>query len=448
MLVEVLVSAVLLIALALATLKLIDGSQNMSAQDRSKSVAAALAQSSLDEMRQARFTSVTASPTAMDVTRTVASDGRNYSVNAKAVWTSAQGESTSCTTSTGGNAGQYLRLTSTVTWPGMTGAPITADTVLAPRGGEVTVSNGAFLFKFQNVAGTPLQGVSVTLSGQTLVSSTAGCVLFTNIAPGTYTTQYSKYGYVATNSQTIGTYDAVVTKGNTSGKTLSLDLPATITPITFKTDAATPVAASWRSATVIANMGTDYLNVLPQRATTSDSASVDNTAQLFPFSAGYQVYAGRCDGQNPLVYNSGFSASGVFTASAPTPGPGGSVSTATAFLRRITVNVSNVPASARLMLTVKPLTTGPMANCTAVVASETSTSTAAQGLTSGTLAVSDDIPYGLYSLCVSDTSNATRLPVLSASYNNTPTGTTGTYAPTTTVAPGDYRSLSSRNPAC
>ncbi|MCW2993493.1 MAG: hypothetical protein JWQ18_988 [Conexibacter sp.] len=442
LLIEVMVSAVLVIVLALGTLKVIDGSQNLSSQQRSKGVASNLAHAALDRVRQSKFT------TASNFTTTatpVGLDGRTYTVTTTGQWTSSVGSFSSCTTSASGNAGQYVRLTSTVTWPGMGSiAPVTAETLLAPRPGEVSNSTGSFVFTVQTAGGLPVSGATVTMNGSSLVTSTAGCVAFLAVPPGTYTATYAKAGgYVATTGLGTGSYQAVVTKGNASSKTVLLDVAAKITPVTFVRDDAT-TGPLWTSYSVSSNLGVDYVG---SSSVGTPATSITNTSTtLFPFSSGYQVYSGNCVGNNPLFYKSTFTT--TFPASAVLPGPGATVA-ATAYMRKLSIKIANVTKNAALGFNVYAnKATSLMASCTESAGRTAVTNTGVNATAANTtvtitntttkaadVTFTDDLPYGVYSYCI-DFSGSYYLfknstsPV--APYNNTPAG--GTPAPTAAVS--------------
>jgi Tfp pilus assembly protein PilV len=427
MMIEIMVSAVLLIVLALATLKLIDGSQHVSADLRAKSVAASLAENDLDRMRQMTFASAANFRTA-SVQRGV--DNRNYTVVSTGVWTSDEGTFTSCTTSTQGNPGQYLRVTSAVSWSGMTVAPVTATSLLAPRAGEGDATNGAYVMKVQNVAGSPVTNATVTMNGRSLVTGAAGCAVFTGLPPGTYNTAYSAPGMITPTGVAAGSYSAVVTKGNTSSKVVLLDRPVTITPVDLRreSDTATPYP-TWNFWSV--RSGTDYTAKIGP--TSSAQAQFTSSPQLFPFAAGYQVWAGDCSGENPAAYNTAFGT--TFPRSGVSPAPGGSAA-ATVYLRTAQVKLINIPARATVRVYFKPDTTvAAMSDCTNVVAPTSPTYTNAS--TTATVAsqtLSVDLPYGSWSYCVERVVGTTGRSAYrntdSLDYKNMPAG--GTPAPTTT----------------
>jgi Tfp pilus assembly protein PilV len=422
MLVEVIVSAVLLLILALGTLSLVDGSQNASAQQRSKGIASNLAHQALDRVRQSKFTTATNFTT---TATPVPVDGRSYVVTTTGVWSSAIGSTTTCTTSTSGNPGQYLKVSASVTWTAMGKvAPVTADTLITPRPGEVSTTTGTYMITVLTAAGLPLAGASVTMNSTTLTTSAAGCVAFTGLAPGTYTTSYSKTGgYVATTGAGTGYYDAVVTKGNASSKTVQLDLAAKISPINFKREDNTTPLPTWGSYSFSSNQGADFLK--PYYGATG--TSLTSSATLFPFIGGYQVYAGDCVGNNPTFYNSTFATS--FPASAVAPGPG--VTTAvSAYMRKVSAKVTSVAKNTSVWVDFKPYTTDSlMSACSETggrIQVTNSSTTAAADLTvcvdNGTLSTSHNFTSGTI-------------------VYNTPAGSKTGYSPTTTTTSVPYTSV-------
>jgi Tfp pilus assembly protein PilV len=422
MMIEVIVSAVLLIVLSLATLKLIDGSTNVSAQQRSKAIAANLAENDLDRMRQMKFASSSNFST-RSFPRGV--DNRTYTVVSTGTWTSDEGTFASCTTSTVGNPGQYIRVTSTVTWSGMTVAPVTAATLITPRPGETSITTGAFMVKIQSAAGLPVANATISMGGRSLITGAAGCALFTGLAPGTYPVTYSAPGMITPDQATPspGSYSAVVTKGNTSSKVVLLDVPAKVTPITFKREDGT--ASAWTSYSM--RSGTDYAN----KWTFPSAGSYASTAQVFPFLAGYQVWAGDCAGNNPSTYNGSFFTNFPQAAVAT---PAGSAPAATAYLRTATLTVKNVPKSSVVNVYFKADTPGTaaMLNC---AAGRTTAATFTNGSTAVAASqnLSIDLPYGTYDWCVDASKPALGNYKNTAAnvYSNTPTG--GAPAPTTSL---------------
>ena len=112
----------------LATLSVIDKSQSTSSNNRSRDVAAQLAQTEQDVIRQMPISALAAGYNPGAVTKPVG--GINYTVDSSAEWVQDSGGTVTCST-TGRVA--YLRTTSSVTWPGMGSIkPVTADAIVDP----------------------------------------------------------------------------------------------------------------------------------------------------------------------------------------------------------------------------------------------------------------------------------------------------------------------------
>ncbi|HET6508605.1 MAG TPA: hypothetical protein VFG42_17565 [Baekduia sp.] len=417
-LIEVMVSAVLLITIALATMKLIDSSQQGSARLRSKGVATALAAADLNRLRQTKFSTSTTFPTQ---TRTTLVDGVQYTIVSKGTWTSSAGILNTCTTSSG-TPGQYLRFDSTVTWPNMGNVrPVTAETLMVPRPGEVAITTGGFTMQVVNMAGNPVSGVAVTIAGQTLVTSAAGCVNFTTISPGTYTATYSKGSYVDATGAATGTYaNAVITKGNTASKTVLYDVPATITPVKYYLQ-NTSGSDSTTSTTWSGSYG-----LSPAQASAIMGAT--STTKLFPWSGGYQVFAGGCVGNNPVTYTAEFA--NAFPASAVAPGPGGQLG-ASAYLRTATLKVTSVPAKQAVNVRMLPNVAFSAGMATGCDASTRTSQTAPSTPTTSDLTYTWNLPYGVYSYCVDNGTNR-YVGRTDTHFNNTPP--LGVPTPTATLS--------------
>jgi Tfp pilus assembly protein PilV len=416
-LVEVMVSAVLLVALALATLKLIDSSATASSTQRARSIASSLAHQDLNRMRQMTI----ASAAGLAQTKTVPLNGINYTIESSAQWASDSGGVVTC--SSGSTGAQYLRTSSKVSWVGMgTAKPIVAESIVTPRVAEMDSTLGALTVLVKNATGSPVPGVTVTLSSLSSVTDSSGCALVPRVPAGTYDVSYYKTGYVATNNATTGIEKNVsIVAGQTSLVQVSYDMPTTI-PVALKTDVAPNPASSWYSVSFV---GGGKPPVVKSGAMASSNAA----GGLFPFASGYTVYAGSCIGNDPSVYLSTFST--AFPASAVASFPGGTTATATAYTRAFSVAIGGAVANKPVHLTVKPFTaSGPMSRpagetpCT-----ESLNLTPGNTSAGGARTVPLELPYGRYAICA-DVSSKTRSI---ATYNNTPAGTTA-YPPDVTAA--------------
>ncbi|HEU4975885.1 MAG TPA: hypothetical protein VFT50_12400 [Baekduia sp.] len=174
--VEVMVSAVLLVVMALATFSLIDHAGEASGQNRARAVASNLAHTELDRLRQLSFD---AARTYHAVSAPKVVGGIRYTVASTAAWTADEGHALTCTASDGSGGAQYLRISSSVTWSAMGSAePVVAESILTPRARDLDPSAGSLAFKVEDSLGQPVPGVTVRAGGESLVTDEAGCVVF------------------------------------------------------------------------------------------------------------------------------------------------------------------------------------------------------------------------------------------------------------------------------
>jgi Tfp pilus assembly protein PilE len=426
--VEVIVSAVLLLILAMATLSVIDGSHKASAQTRSAGVASSLAHADLDRLRQTAFSSTVG----LSQTTTKTVDGQAYTVASQAVWTSDNGGNLTCTRSDGSGGAQYLRISSTVSWTNMgSRSPVTAESLFVPRTKDLNAAAGSLVFKVQNSQGLPLPGVTVTAQGQSLVTDSAGCVIFAQLTAGPTPVQYSKTGgYVDMSNNPVGTYNGTITAGVASVATVSYEVGAKVGPVAIANQAG-GATNGWTSYSI--KSGVTYLKTFPSSpaswSATGMPTSFTGVTGLYPLSAGYSVYASvdagagnTCTGNDPAGWDPSFTKPGATVV----PAPGGSAA-ATAYLKTITVSVANAGSAKPVSLWVKPATTVTQMNMcgTTAIGAVNATSSA-----TGTATLTAELPYGVYKLCVD---NGSKYVLPASFYNNTPDNTTGTYAPTTTA---------------
>jgi Tfp pilus assembly protein PilV len=399
-LIEVMVSAVVVIVLALATLSLLDRSNQVAATSRDRAVAANLAHGALNTMRSLKFSTLSnyAPPAA-----TQQVGGVNYTITSKAEWTTDNNAPLNCGST--GAASPYLRITSTVTWPNMGNVPpITASSLVSPRASDVEDGAGSLVVVVKNAASVGVPGVAVTAGGQSATTDAQGCVIFHFLAAGAVDVSWFKSGYVAPDGNTTGTMKGVsITNGKISTITPSYDVPAKInTQFAEDLGGSTP-ATSWYASTI--STGGTFLATLPTLAG-ADAATLYNSgrvsgfqhANVYPVTAGYGAYAGTCSGNDPTAYVSDWATQRP--AASVKPAPGGTA-TATAYLERGTFSVTGkAGTSGRLVL--KPYTN---ASLSQMVACTKDTDEIVLPLTfggsSGTTTTTQtfDLPYGVWQMC-------------------------------------------------
>lgn len=184
MLVEVLISAMIVALMAVATVTGFTALNKAGAEERHRNEAAVLAAESQESMRSDPVTTLLSFKEEGGNTYTAKVAGTKYTIVQKASFGNGS-EATGCsaTESTKGQ-GTYVRISSTVTWTRMVVKPVAEASIITPPTGsalDVEASNGQ----------TPTAGVPVIIkyvpSGGTTSSSlegttsSSGCVLFAGI---------------------------------------------------------------------------------------------------------------------------------------------------------------------------------------------------------------------------------------------------------------------------
>ncbi|WP_027008255.1 hypothetical protein [Conexibacter woesei] len=317
------VSAVLVVVLATATLNVIDRSSNTSAQTRMRATATGLAQEDQDGMRVMSVAQLDQ----RDRTYTKTINDINFSVHSTAEWVRDAGVAR-CDSST--DRVEYLKTTSYVTWPGHTTNPVTLESYVSP--GVEALATGALMVKLHTDPGAGVSGVSVRLSnGQSAVTDNTGCALFTGLAAGTLGVSWdgTSGDYVDRNGIQTPSENVVIGAGQTAQVDRLWDRAGRATirwvdengQAVVPTTAGTPTAPSGGiGAGVVNSLITKPTDptLLQTRMFDNQTASVaPNTpldpyilpittagtptkvSELFPYTQAYTIYAGGCKGNAP-----------------------------------------------------------------------------------------------------------------------------------------------------
>lgn len=297
-LIEAMVAAVLLAAIALGTLAGIDGGSAVSALNRSRSVAAGLAEADQERMR-----SLTPDQLSNLRGQTTKQVGQiSYTIASRADWVSDSSGTLSCTNDS--SRADYLTITSTVTWPGM-GAlkPVVQRSLYAAPPGSLGASSGSAAIQVTDRAGAPLSGVGATMVGsQAFTDATGdnGCAVFGNVPAGSYQLTLTAAGYVDPSGSSPLTQSIAVVADQTRLFSFTMDVPAQV-DVSFDTR----VGATWVPARTDAVAVTSAGLPAPgsRRFVSAGGAEVTTVSatSLFPFTAGYAVYAGSCASADPRL---------------------------------------------------------------------------------------------------------------------------------------------------
>jgi hypothetical protein len=426
------VSAVLLLALALATLPVIEQGAQRSGADRSRSVAANLAKSDQDRMRLLPLGKLVN----LRAVQTKIVDGTSYNVQSRADLTRDGSGLVACS-STDSSRSEYFKIQTTVTWPKMQNiAPVVMESIVSPGIAGLDPTKGTLTVKILNEAGIGVQGINVAAAGLGDTTDQGGCAVFGQLTQGAVTANFSAGGYVDQNGNGTGTVSGTVVGGATSSLSANYDKAASIA-VTIRDTLAAGNLAVWP---VIEVKNAARIRQTP--ATLGAAATNWNATGLYPFSGGYLVYAGNCDGNNPATYDAAFYSTN--TESQAKPAPGGAAA-ATVRLRQVALTIKKT-GNGTVNWTVRPDSTkAAMVNtdkCGVDVTPKTGTAAGAVPAASGTAtyATAFNLPWGQYIVCADNNLTGTSAKHTDFTLNVTPNTAAANPQPTGgSVVAGEQR---------
>lgn len=337
--IEVLVSALIVISISLGLFAAIDAAGRTADTNKARSAASNLATSDQERLRGLPITDLPA----RNEVRTVSIDNKDYTVRSQGEFVVGTGAgSSSCASSE--NAPRHLKITSTVTWNKMTVNPVKQDSLRAIPNRSIS-GLGSMAVDIKDRTGDGLPGVPVTATGPRTLTGTTnaqGCVIFGFVPAGTYNVSFSRAGYVlaeSPNNQTA-TKDVVVAADAIASAAFQYD-EAGASSVAYKVNptfgsSAGTLQDSQETGYSIANalMGSDNIKSFGHAAgTTSGSSPLVN----FPFTTGYEAWAGRCESNKP----DGLGASSVASMVIPRGGPPNPVTQVREFRLRVKLRRRN-----------------------------------------------------------------------------------------------------------
>jgi len=409
-LMEVIVSAAVLVIVVLGVLAGLDAATSTAGANKARTVAATLAEKDQERLRGMRVPDIDK----MNLQPYDVKVGPvTYHVESKAVWVvDASGQELGCTLNK--DQASYMRITSTVTSP-ITGnkvKPVVISSIVAPQVGAS--SSGSLAVQVKGASGQPIPGVSVAAVGPKSVdpetTNDLGCAVFGELTAGTYGVTLSKPGFVDKEGQTSPSNDASVTVGTTSTIEFAYDAAAGVTlnvkdkPADTAEPAKSIVAANGELGGGLRTFGPNPASIVsgvtdtfPSTGATAASGTTFTLTNLFPFVNGYTFYSGGCTGNDPSkaipTYFTTYPA-GKVTLAAGTIGAAIDIAEPSVAItvKRSGTAVSGVPVWAY------PVSTPGCENMRIFLGNSR---------TDGTIQY-DGLPFGNYTLCAYQVSNARR----------------------------------------
>lgn len=399
-LVEVMVSAVVVVLVATATVSSIANSQKTSARTLSRGVVANLAEADQERMRAMRATDLAG----YAATQTVQQGNVTYTVDSSTRFIQTAGNTDVSCTSTGAQS-RHLELTSTVRPASIADAdPLTVKSLYALPVAQYSPTSGTLAVQINAADGvTGQQGVVVTISGpesRTASTNEDGCAVFQFLTPGAYNITANQTGYVHKGLEQRYDWSGTVSPGNVNQATpLEYDRAGRV-DFRFDTGYATTTTQhAMVSRGVTVSQGGILSTTAKPETGFRTYPGTSSATSLFPFTGPYTAYAGICTANDPSRYQADYFEArpgyGKFTL-----GPGQLLSGSTAPVLREPDIVTRIEyrlassgtgsgylTAAGMKAWVKPTDAG----CGATYPQTTTTAT-------GEI-VAEEYPFGTYSIC-------------------------------------------------
>lgn len=291
-LIEVIVSAVLVVIMASGTLVAIQATQRTSTEERHRATGHGIAQEDQARMRAFRISSLAN----YNETRTVNADDGTYTVKSRADFVTDSTGTASCQQSTA--SADYIRISSTVTWPSIgSRPPVLIQSIVAPPNGAIAANRGALAIAVKGGADQAMPNISLSGTGAGSFSGSTsenGCVIFGNLPAGNYTLTTNAPGFVNKDGQPPAAVSTSVVALSTNTLALQYDEPGGI-DVSFTTLKDGQLVQSSAESVLVFNTGMTAAKVF----STSGPTETLSAEPLFPFSSPDTVYAGGCQANNP-----------------------------------------------------------------------------------------------------------------------------------------------------
>jgi Tfp pilus assembly protein PilV len=333
--VEVLVSAIILLAVSVGVFTAMSATTQATATERHRAKANLFAEQELERTRSLRIADLAT----LDSTRRVLEDGTElasgtpcpttgqtcYTITSKTQFLTETATTSTCTA--GSNSRDYLQLTATVSWSDMGPLrPVTAATLVSPPSGSLVPNSGSLLVTVTDSQDNGIPGVSLSGSGAGSFSGTTGstgCVLWRNLPAGTYTMIASgaATGMVdPVNGAPPAPQTVSIVDQGTNTVPLQYDRPGALT-VSFKTlnYLGTLVDSTGDGISVKAPLMNQW-----KTFTGPNSPTMTTTQTLFPFASPttYSAYAGTCASNYPDPSNNGSNPLAFANVTVPVAGTG------------------------------------------------------------------------------------------------------------------------------
>lgn len=397
-LLEVLISAVIVALIVIATFTGFDVTQRATADERAHAQADVLAQQDEDRLRSMQINQISG----LNETRPITYNGTVYTVTSTGEFLADSTESPSCVKEAG--SASYVRTTSKVTWPALKSRPPVVETglITPPIGGELLVQ--VFDGTGAGVPGMTVQatGPSPSTAVVSALTGANGCVVFSSLKEGEYSVTTFQTGFVDKDGNTEPPATkrvATVTTGATTKKQFEFAQAAEL-KVKFVNNTGAAVEGD-QFLIYNTNMSIPWFRTFGTLGTYTTTVTTPKT--IFPFSPGSPIYAGGCTADAPPA--------AILAAQSPYLAPGASGSL-NVLVPPINVEIWSGTAAAHGILVTNA--TGTLKDTGAGCATRTISSTPGGKLPH------PNMPFGNYSLCVTASNKKATIAVANNNVEGTP----------------------------
>jgi type II secretory pathway pseudopilin PulG len=288
-LIEVMMSAALVVTIAGAVLGSVNGAEKTSGQTAAEAVGGNLAQQDQERLRGLRVAQLGN----LYQNSTIRVRGVNYNVESSGTYVSDSTQTAGCTSTSTAN---YIRITSSVSAPILKN-PVDISSLVNPGVGTLGDNNGGLVVQITDRNGAGVANIPVTISGPghyTQETSAQGCAFFAYVPIGAYTMTYDQPGWVdKTGTEAVSLTGTVLTNQIASYQT-TYDQAATINA-TFETriPGNAQLPSSSESIT-LTNSGFPGGTGSKLVAPTSPPAASITADHLFPYTSNVGIFSGDC----------------------------------------------------------------------------------------------------------------------------------------------------------
>ncbi len=384
-LIEVLVSALLIVIVGSAVLGLMTASTRSANQQRVRTQEYAAAQEDQARMRSMRISSLTH----LKEVRPVTLNGTALEVESSAAFVNNSSGTASCAENE--SSPDYVRITSTVRQESGKGSPITLQSIISPSNGSLDPAHGSLVIAATNAQGQGLAGLVLTGTGTGNFSGETdenGCAIFADLPAGSYTLTPSGVGLVDKFGKPPASQSVQVSGNQTQRLPLLYDRPGTLrVPIVYKLGSTTYGVVPKYIAAYNAEVGSTAARFEPTLEEVG-STKYSVIASMFPAKTAYTVYPGPCEGDRPPTTTTEAYASATVLAA-------GTVTSSQVRMPTLEVTVTN--GSTRLQGAKVTLSDD---NCSAGDYEYTTESNGHQSATT-TGPLTPAVPWSTYDICAS-----------------------------------------------